>query len=551
MQNVVSINQLDREVVIDNLSDDQLHMIAKDLVNWQSPTRINDQMIDGDGFPLVTGDNFAKFGELQKICWEKFNENPQINSHIRDFMGSLTGLGFHVESDVEEIDNLIRFISEDIRNELHKRMTQFVARSEIEGELFLGMTLHTDGFVEVDFLEPTALSSNGDDSSGIYFHPKKSTIPVLYEFNIKSDNGGAAYKLIPSIYAAYYPQFVDDVVNFNKLKRSNILSTIGRKYKALGGFRTFVVSWDRGFLTKRNVSHIKTTMKWITYYEQLKEWEIDHKKSSGAYLWVVEMEDMKAFRTWLKMTPEEKSASGLSAKKVPGGTVVLPPGVKMQAHNPRLSSISDQDSDIMHMITSGLNKPEDMVTGRTRGDTFSGVKASRGPQADRVKDQTAYFERFLEYDFWRSVFFLHSKMNPKFKMEYKVKKTIGFKNKEPIYKTITVPAYKLIDFAFPQSEIVDIESKARALLGVNHQSVSEVLGIPKELIANMLGFSNYKKLRYKYQDEKDSMPELPLTIDVHQASAAAAQSFKSPNREGEGDDDANPPKDKNPNKDEE
>jgi len=543
----------DRAAIIDELTDDQLMAMSSYFVSHHSPVRENDSTLrDSDGFPVgrVTNDNLTNFREIQKMCWEKFNENPQINSHVRDYMGTLTGFGYNAESDVEDIDALIKKTTNDIRNQLYKNMTKYVARAEIEGELFLGMTAHTDGFIEVDFLEPSALSTKGDSASGIYFHPRKATIPVLYDFNLKMPDGSSKYCLIPSIYAAYYPQFVKETVVANKLDMKDLstISTIHRQYKGIGGFKTFVVAWDRGFLTKRNVSHVKTTLEWINHYVNLKKWEIDHKKSSGAYLWVVEMEDAKALRTWLKMSEEEKANSGLAAKKVPGGTLILPPGMKLSCINPQLSSISEQDTDIMHMVTSGLNRPEDMVTGQTKGDTFSGVKASRGPQADRTKDEIAYFARFLRYDFWRSVLFLHNAMNPKFKLEYKVKKTVGFKNKEPISKLVTAEAYELVDFNFPQSEIVDLEARCRALLGVNHQSVSELLGIPKQVVAHKLGFDSYKKLRYDYQTEEDTFPELPLTADIMSAMAARAQGVKSPNTPGDdkGEETEKPEKEKAP-----
>lgn len=519
----------DREALIDGLDDEQLQILATSFVNWSSPVRENDTRVkDSDGFPVVKYDDLRNLSALQKLCWEKFNENPQINSHIRDVMGTLTGWGFDMSSEVSEIDEAIEEIVEDFRNDLIKNISKFAARSEIEGELFLGATLHPDGFTEVDFLEPSALTGKGDKNSGIYFHPRKATLPIFYSFKLTMSDGSSKECLIPSIYVAYNPEFAEETIKAKKIDRKQLdyVKTIHRKYKKVGGYKSFVIAWDKGFLTKRNVSHIKTTLKWINYYTQLKEWEIDHKKSSGSYLWVVEMTDMKAFRTWLKMTDEEKKTTGLTSKKVPGGTLILPPGVKLTCQNPQLSSISEQDTDIMHMVTSGLNKPEDMVTGQTKGDTFSGIKASRGPQADRTKDELAYWERFLRFDFWRGLFFLRSVMKPDFKLEYKVKKTVSFKNKKPKSKFVMEKAHKLIDFSFPQSEIVDVEAKARAYLGVNHQSVCEVLGIPKSVIAHNLGFPGYKKLRYEFQDEEDNLPDLPLMAEAASAAAEQGQTFK-------------------------
>ena len=105
-------------------------------------------------------------------------------------------------------------------------------------------------------------------------------------------------------------------------------------------------------------------------------------------------------------------------------------------------------------------------------------------------------------------------MVPSFKTEYKVKKTVAFKNKKPKTKNVVVPAHKLLSFIFPQSEISDLEVKARALLGVNHQSVVESLGIPRRLVARALGFRNYYGCRYEYADEEENLPELPITAAI-------------------------------------
>jgi hypothetical protein len=61
----------------------------------------------------------------------------------------------------------------------------------------------------------------------------------------------------------------------------------------------------------------------LNYYENLKKYEIDHKKSAGAYLWIVTMEDPRAFRAWLALTDEQKRKTGIAAKKTPGSTLVL------------------------------------------------------------------------------------------------------------------------------------------------------------------------------------------------------------------------------------
>lgn len=515
--------------VVNAMSDEQLQVLSSTHTSFDSPMRMNDEMmVDADGFPIIPDSPMSQLKnlpKLQKLCWDLSNENPQINSHVRDVMGTLAGNGFDVESDIPEIQEFIEFIMDDIRNELWKFIPKWAARSEIEGELFLALTIHDDGFIEVDFMEPSALKGGGDDNCGIYFHPKKATMPILYEFEVQMEKGGSKSVLIPSIYAAYYPQFIKDVQDKHNITpiRLTFARNHSRKYKKIGNFQTFIIAWDKGFLTKRNVSHIKTTIQWITHYTNLKKWEIDHKKSSGSYLWVVELTTMKAYRNWLKMTDKQKAETGLAAKKTPGGTLVLPPEVKLTCQNPKLASISEQDTDIMHMVTSGLNKPEDMVTGQTKGDTFSGIKASRGPQADRTKDEIEYWERFLRNDLWRSLLFLHSVMNKDFPSVVKMKKTALFKKQKPVVKTVSVPAYKLIEFSFPQSEIIELEGRVRALLGVNHQSIVESLGVPRRAVASAIGFSSYKKLRYEYADEEEELPELPITALLLAGQSQQAQ----------------------------
>lgn len=518
------------EEMFDAATDEQKYKFAAitgNFASWHSPSRVNDEQIasDPDGFYTNRGQDYgepASISQMQKDCWKIFSVNPHINSHIRDMMGRLTGAEFEVSAEIEEIQDVIDLITDDVRNELMKFYPKWIARAEVEGELFLALTLHKNGFIEIDFMSPQSLTGDGDDGSGITFHPQKATIPVLYHFQIKDDNLGTKKIAVPSIYCAYYPEFI----NLVKKKVDNPIpveifgKSSERTYKEIGGYKTFIVSWDRGYLKKRNISHIRTVLEWVNYYSQLKKWEIDHKKSSGAYLWHVYFEDWKAFNTWLNMTEAQKKDTGLTAKKVPGGTLITGPGMKLDCKNPNLTSINEQDTDILHMISSGLNKPSDMLTGKTTGDTYSGVKVSRGPQSDRIKDEITYWERFLRNDLWRSILFLHSIANPNFKLEYKVKLTVDFKNKKPKKVNKIISAHKLLKFSFPRSEIIDLESKAKALLGVNHQSVVESLGIPRDKVAELLGFSNYNKMRLRYNDEEDNFPDLPLQNEILEAQSS-------------------------------
>jgi len=168
----------------------------------------------------------------------------------------------------------------------------------------------------------------------------------------------------------------------------------------------------------------------------------------------------------------------------------------------------------MQMVISGLNRPEDMVTGQTSGSTFSGVKASRGPQSDRAKDDVAYFERFLIMGLWRAVFMLKGH-TMSFPQTFKVKEAVEFDdNQEPVFEKIDRPVYKLVYCAFPISEISDMEGIAKGLLGVKHASLIDTLGIPRDEVARRLGFPGYAKMRLRHATEDELYPELISTMNA-------------------------------------
>ena len=173
-------NPNDMEQMVDALTDEQLHMVAQTSINWMSG---QEQTIDEDGFVIGGSGELSQeirnYSKLQQECWNKFVSNPQINSHVRDFMGNLTGNGFAVESHIQDISEYFDEVWEDPRNALYVRMGQFVARSEIEGELFLSLTVHPDGFVEIDFIDPSLITGGSKDNSGIFFHPNKSAFPLV------------------------------------------------------------------------------------------------------------------------------------------------------------------------------------------------------------------------------------------------------------------------------------------------------------------------------------------------------------------------------------
>jgi hypothetical protein len=201
----------------------------------------------------------------------------------------------------------------------------------------------------------------------------------------------------------------------------------------------------------------------------------------------------------------------------------------LEAHSPKLPSISDSDTDILHMVTGGLNEPEDVSTGQSKG-TFASVKASRGPMSDRMSDEIAYFDRFVKYDFYRAVFFLKSAVSH-FPRIFSIREAVDYKNKKPIFKKINKEPMFLVDVSYPISEVNDPESKAKAFLGVKHGSIYDVLNIPNSEIAKRMGFGNYSRLRLQHATEEEKYPE--PTYEVDKAGEQMDQEGLQPKKPGE------------------
>lgn len=471
--------------------------------------------VDDEGFPIKgTGssleDLLLNIPDLQRECWKKYNTNPQISTAISDNAGTVCGKGFSLSSPYSDVRKLIKDIVFDSRNRLFSNFKKFYTRSDVEGELFLSFTAHKDGFVEIDFMHPERLEK-------IYYHPSKSTLPLFYAFKItETTEMGEKEKIvhIPSIYVFEFPELVSVMEKMSEWKNhpDRAYRKNTRLFKKTSGFQTFIVCWDKALFTERNVSQMSTTIEWANHYENLKRYEIDHKRSSGAYLWTITFEDVKAFKRWLALSEEDKAKTGIMQRKTPGGTLVLPPGMKLEVKNPQLSKISESDTDILHMITSGLNKPEDMITGQSNG-TYGSVKASRGPESDRNNNRKFDWEIFLRHDFFKFVFLINSKFT-NLKVVRKEEVVEDFKDGKPIFGKEEFPVWETMEITFPASEVSDLESAVKAMMGVKHGSLSDTLGIPLSTISERLGLPNYRTLRAKHEIEKKKYPELVIASDV-------------------------------------
>jgi hypothetical protein len=525
------------------LPDEVLHHIAM-AMPWQYDIDTHSHK-DPDGFPspLIRDkeDTQNIRNALQKTCWFKFHENPQVNTAVRGLVGRLAGAGFETSSGVRQIQEKIELVEKDHRNRLYNFWPKYVGRSLIEGELYLTLTVHTDGFIEVDFIDPSTVQDGGTDDTGIIFHPRKTLMPLFY--NVRLENGDLDQ--IPSIYIARYPELISVASKNKDYDRSSQQMNRSRKraYRPLRGYVRFIVSWEKGFITRRSVSYLRTILKWLNHYENLKNYEIDHKKSSGAYAWTFNFEDITAFRTWLSLSDIDRKKTAVMQPMTPGSRLFLPPGMSLTAVNPKLASISGQDTDIMQMMTSGLNEASDVTTGSPAG-SYSSVRATRGPMSDRTSDEVAYFDRFLKYDFWSGVFFLMSTMSD-FPETFEVEEAVDFKaterkvpnadgfddtkyQTEPIFGKVKKKPEDLVDVAYPVSETIEYEGRARAFLGVKHGPIAETLGIPNEDIAKKLGAGNYKRLRLRKATEDKQYPDLTYNIDAESLQETVEGEPKKP-----------------------
>jgi len=511
---------------VDSIPEEYLKDLQFSFAPWQHDPSATNKYKDPDGF-FVDPSTLSREA-LSQECWSKLHESPQVNTAIRGKMGRLTGFGFETSSGERKIQQVIEEIELDPRNRLYNFMPKYVARANVEGELFLCLTCHPTGFIEVDFIDPSDISIKGDGDSGIIFHPTKTVMPLFY--NIKRDKSvkwgvpSEDFHQVPSIFVAHFPEELVAVASKHQdYDRSKQQYARDRKqiFNRLGGYNRFIVAWDKSFITHRAISYLRTTLEWLNHYENLKKYEIDHKKSSGSYLWVISITEPRAYKLWLRMTDDQKKKTGIMAKKTPGGTIVLPPGVELQCVNPQLSPIKEQDTDILQMVTSGLDEPHDVTTGSSTG-TYASVKASRGPMTDRISDEVAYFERFLRHDFWGSIFHLKAALG-KFPKEVIVEEAIGFTpaktdddddDAEPIFDKVKKKPEMLVDFSFPISETLETEGRAKAVLGVKHGPIAETLGIPNKAVASYLGIGGYARQRLRKATEDRKYPELLYNVDA-------------------------------------
>jgi hypothetical protein len=89
-----------------------------------------------------------------------------------------------------------------------------------------------------------------------------------------------------------------------------------------------------------------------------------------------------------------------------------------------------------------------------------------------------------------------------------VKRAVGFKDKKPTFRKIPYKPEQLIEVSYPTSDVLDLEARARGLLGVKHGPIAEQLGVSNKWVAERVGVGNYGKARLDKATEEDKYPEL-------------------------------------------
>ena len=119
----------------------------------------------------------------------------------------------------------------------------------------------------------------------------------------------------------------------------------------------------------------------------------------------------------------------------------------------------------------------------------------------------------MKHDFCGNLFWLRSQITD-FPETFKRKIAVAWKNKKAVFKNVPRRPEQLIDISYPISDVIDLESRTKAMLGVKHGPISEQLGIPNKDVADRLGIGGYGRRRLDKAAEDETYPELDYEAGV-------------------------------------
>lgn len=481
----------------------------------------------GEPMPLriinsITGDSDKTEQEFDRSiinaeAWVKYVEDAFVGSAIDRLAGRVAGRGFNISSHIYELQEFIDEIVDSPINELYSSYLGYAIRKMVEYELFLRCTIHNDGFVEFDVIEPkdiTGMGSTNLTTTGIIPHKTKATLPVWYR--VRKPKSGTQvsndFTLIPSIYHVYMPDLAkmyteEDLKSFGATV-TPVNEILEKRSGGAVRYSTFVMSWRNGVKEIiRNVSKLRTIFEPLEDYKQNKKWRSEYMKALTSYFIFYEFEDKMSWYRWQALSDEKKRETGLLQPLRPADRLLLPPGVKGTIQNPNLPKLSGDDEDLLKWMATAANTPYDIFASDSKGPTYASTKSSRPFYMDYINDWQGWTETFFVMDFFRFVFWVKSKLDKRFKFYYPQEVCVGFKNKKPVFETKKIPAYKLISCNFPASQETALQDVANGVLGSKRGDLTWHLGISKKTEAQKLGIQNYEVELMKRAQEEKTYPD--------------------------------------------
>lgn len=496
---------------------------------------------------IVTNSHFT----LQGLTYDMYREFPYIRSDIDRKVNMVTGKDFGFSSYISEIDEFLEEEVYDHRNILWWRIPGWILRSLVEGELFFLVTVQPDGFCVFNVIEPCYVTG-ALDGTGIWSDPNNVLMPLYY--NIKDTTSGGDGEIIPSINHIYDSSY-DKIPLGDMFKRELLAGSRMEnrgKYKALNGYYRFVIHWNNmnGVdEAKRDTSYLRAVIKYVNFYQQAILWSMDYRKSLASWSQEVKFSDdaygQKAYRLWMKMTAEEKAATGLTKPPSPGDRVFSMPGMTVTTiSNNQGKAGSGESLDLRNMLVSGMDAPSDVITSDLSQGNRSSNQQTRSPYADTAESLQVKFERLFKYGLWAHIFKIKSLMDESFREDIKVDVPVDFEEKKEKAKIDGMPeetvmkvktqkrkrkAFHFIDVTFPVLNIQDMEGLSSGLLGSKHGSVIESLGVPPSRVAERMGFKGYRKLRLQNALEEEQYPKrIPLDQQEKVMEGKPVSNSKSP-----------------------
>ena len=430
---------------------------------------------------------------LQNRCYEKYRSFGPLNAAVNSKADYTAGAGFDLYSPNYEVNSFIRDLWYSHRNQMFSRVVGLVIRMISEGELFLLLSFNSDGKAKIRVLEPSRIGRGGN--SGLILNPDDATETLFYKYK---------QEIIPDINIAYDPKkakLVNDIVaaNDSKLDNSRAKGVKNRNFrKHLGGFNRFVIHWKNltGIMEyERDTSSLSTIIEAINLYWNAVKWNLDHKKAQAAYTNIFTFEDSPtgrlAFHMFKKMSPAEKTKSGLTGRLKPGSRVFCMPGMKFDVKNPQIQKMDGDNRDLLNLAGAGAQTPQDMFQGQSSDTSHSALKSSRSPLEKEIENLQYKLANFIKFTTLRSCFYVANKVGD-FPAEFKSKAVDNSSGSRKVIDVKVEPC-ELVQIITPHVKFEsDYAGKASAFLGNNHTGMISI-GVTNKTAAASMGIKDYDR----------------------------------------------------------